>query len=144
MRYRRIETVAYLLALALVGLAVAVAALRSRPAEPGPALAPPPPSPAAATEPARGAELYRAECAACHRPSRPIDGADRYTEPDARAALIDLLLAGAIDGEPGAHPDAGHLGDADVAALAGHFLELWSGGDGPAVTPDQVAARRRC
>lgn len=145
MRTRRIEIVATLLALSLIGLAAGVAALRSRPAEPMPVVAAPEPPkhPAAAqVKPSRGAELYGAECAMCHRPSRAIDGAGRYVEPDSRSALIDLLLTGAVDGEEGAHPDSGHLADADIATLADYLVEHWSGSPAPAFTMQEVAARR--
>ncbi len=145
MRSRQIEVAALLIVLALVALAAGVAALRSRtpadaeiPAAAGRAEP-------AGVEPGRGAAVYRAECAACHPRAAEVAGSARYAAPGGREALIDLLLAGAVAGDEGAHPDFAHLGDADLAALAGHLLVEWAAppGAGSPITSEEIAARRR-
>lgn len=141
MRSQRIAAAVTLVTSLLVAMAIAVAAVRSRAPEAGEGVEPP------AAGASRGAAAFDSVCASCHPAARSIEGAERYAAPGGREALIDLLLAGKIGGEEGAHPDSSSLGDEDLAALANHLLALWagerSGSEGPPpLLPEEIATHR--
>ncbi len=106
-------------------------------------------------DPARGASLYTAHCAACHQATGtglpgafpPLKGNPAVL--DANPALqIDTILHGAhgvpIDGVtyPSAMPPFGpSLSDADIADIANHERTAW-GNQAKQVTADQVKVER--
>ena len=119
--------------------------------------APPPP---AATGPyafnaARGAELYAANCAACHQATGeglpgafpPLKGNAAVLDADPAKQLSTILrgLHGeAINGTTYASPMppfAATLNDADIADIANHERSSW-GNQGKPITADQVKATR--
>jgi cytochrome c6 len=81
---------------------------------------------AQASDPLRGADLYRAHCSACHggngRPQLP--GAPDFTRP---TALLkpDVALLGTIRNGKGAMPGyAGQLRDREILDLVTHLRTL--------------------
>lgn len=94
---------------------------------------------AGAAQPADGKALYAAHCAACHQPDGkglsgvfpPLDGAE-WVNGDER--LVSNILLHGVTGEievmgttyKGAMPAFGHLGDAQLAAVASWVRSQWS------------------
>src|SRR5690606_25127955 len=112
--------------------------------EAAPAAAEPPAVADAAPAAADGAQLYAANCAACHQPNGnglppafPALAGSAVAVGDA-AGLIDVLL----NGRPGtAMASFARLPDAEIAAIATHVRSSW-GNDADAVSADAVAAAR--
>lgn len=98
---------------------------------------------------ALGRSLYAQECGLCHgsdaedraEVGRRSDGIYR-SGPDG-TPLLDFLLHGSADEE---HPPFDHLSDERVAALLAYLLAYGdadvASGARPAITPQDVAARR--
>lgn len=102
-----------------------------------------------------GAQVYTANCVACHQASGKglpgvfpnLDGSD-WVARDPRV-IINILLHG-ITGQMtvngavynGAMPAFGHLSDAELAAVASHVRSAWSN-HLPAITPETVAEIRK-
>jgi mono/diheme cytochrome c family protein len=96
-------------------------------------------APAASGQAADGRALYAAHCAACHQPNGkglagvfpPLDGSE-WVNGDAR--LVSNILLHGVSGEievtgvayRGAMPAFGHLGDAQLAAVASWVRSQWS------------------
>ena len=105
---------------------------------------------------AKGAELYSANCAACHQATGmglpgafpPLKGNSAVLDPDP-AKQIDVVLHGlhgqAIDGTvyPSVMPPfGGSLSDTDIANLINHERTSWGNQSKP-ITADQVKAARK-
>lgn len=93
----------------------------------------------------RGADLYAANCAACHQPTGqgvppafPALAGSELVAGDP-AAVVEVILKG----RPGTAMAAfgGQLSDLDIAAVTTHMRTSW-GNAAEAVAPDQVAAVR--
>jgi len=112
--------------------------------------------PEAAPGGGQGAQLFAANCAACHQAAGtgvpsvfpPLKGDPAVVARDAKPMLLVMLngLQGkAIDGVayPGQMPAfKGQLADPDLAAIATYVRTSW-GNQGAAVTPADVAAARK-
>ncbi|HUF17070.1 MAG TPA: cytochrome c [Thermoanaerobaculia bacterium] len=148
MRYTRLGTATWLIALLLAGFAIAVAFVRS--------------GTSGAPEPVRedtgvfewqdlGARVYAAECASCHPAGRGgaglpplrVHAVDLFLSEGGREYLIDLLLDGVVRSEvDGAielmesHPPFDGQTDAQLAAVLNHMLTSW-GNDGH-LPPDRA------
>jgi mono/diheme cytochrome c family protein len=162
MRYTRIGLASYLLGALLLVAALAVAWVRSTASTPAPRVAPGV-AETGAERRALGASVYAAECASCHgegerrgRSIPPLRGfaVELFASAGGREYLIDLLLdgrvrrieAGRVTFEP-AHPDYGHLGDDEAAALLEHMMRSWGNeellpADASPYAPAEIAARR--
>jgi mono/diheme cytochrome c family protein len=97
------------------------------------------PAVASATDQVDGKQVFSAQCAACHQASGqglpgvfpPLDGSE-WVNGDARV-VANILLHG-INGEltvggttyKGTMPAFGHLGDAELAAVASYVRGAWS------------------
>jgi mono/diheme cytochrome c family protein len=136
MRYTRLGTATWLIAVLLAGFALAVAVVRST--------APSPEPRADGTTEFEwrelGSRLYAAECASCHPAGRgggglpPLRGhaVDLFTSEGGREYLLDLMLDGVVRTEVGgaveliaSHPPFDGLRDAEIAALLNHMLTSW-------------------
>ncbi|MEZ5566048.1 MAG: cytochrome c [Gammaproteobacteria bacterium] len=109
-------------------------------------------SPAASAD---GAQIYAANCVACHQASgKGIPGvfpnldASEWVSGDERI-VINILLHGvigemAVNGAVynGAMPAFGHLSDAELAAVATYIRSTWSNRS-KAITPEQFAEERQ-
>ena len=110
-----------------------------------------------------GAQVYAANCSACHQANGsglanvfpPLAGhaADLYLAEGGRTYLIDVLLYGlqgpiTVNGTPynGLMPAWAQLGDEQIAAVVNHAVAGFESSPPPegfdAITPDEVAARR--
>jgi cytochrome c5 len=158
MRYTRLGTATWLIALLLAGVAIAVAFVRS--------------GTSGVAEPVRGggvfewhdlgARVYAAECSSCHPAGRGGAGlpplrkhaVDLFVSEGGRDYLVDILLEGVVRTEvDGAielvesHPPFDELSDTHLAAVLNHMLTSW-GNDGylppdPILySPENVEARR--
>ncbi|MGL1833117.1 cytochrome c oxidase subunit II [Rhodocyclaceae bacterium SMB388] len=95
---------------------------------------------------ARGAEVYAANCAACHQPAGTgippafpaLDGSALVQGPH------DDLLAVVLKGREGTAmaPFGAQLSDADIAAVTTYLRNGWGNAIGDAVMPDEVAGAR--
>lgn len=109
---------------------------------------------------ATGAELFAANCQACHQASGegapgiapPLTGtlAKRAALPEGRAWLAQTLVSGMTGpitsrGEPynGIMPPFAALPDADLAAVLGHVLGTFNGSNAVPSPEDFAAARAR-
>lgn len=102
------------------------------------------PAVASATGQVDGKQVFSAQCAACHQASGqglpgvfpPLDGSE-WVNGDARI-VANILLHG-INGEltvagttyKGTMPAFGHLGDAELAAVASYVRSSWSNKTAP-------------
>ena len=102
-----------------------------------------------------GAQVYSANCVACHQASGqglpgvfpPLDGS-KWVNGDERV-LANIVLHG-IDGEievagkafKGSMPSFKQLGDAELAAVASYVRSHWSNKSSP-IKPELVAQERR-
>jgi len=95
---------------------------------------------------AKGAEIYAANCVACHQANGKgvpgafpaLDGSKIVTGP--LPAQIALVLAG----KPGtAMPAWKQLSNADIAAVITYTRNSWGNHTGEAVQPAQVVAARK-
>jgi mono/diheme cytochrome c family protein len=113
-----------------------------------------------AAQAATGAELFAANCQACHQASGegapgiapPLTGtlAKRAALPEGRAWLAQTLVSGMTGpitsrGEPynGIMPPFAALPDADLAALLGHVLSKFNDSTASPSPDDFAAARTR-
>lgn len=150
MRVDRVTWASIAVALVLVAVSVAVAAVRSGQRE---AAASAPGAGAvvgAGTAAAEllilGAEVWEAECAACHEAAEVAAAAAALAAtPAGRASLIDFMLDGRARraGEPpgpARHPAYPELTDREIAAVLDHLLT--TAGHPAAYEATEVAARR--
>jgi mono/diheme cytochrome c family protein len=159
MRYTRLGTATWLIALLLAGVDIAVAFVRS--------------GTGGATEPVRdgsgafewqdlGARVYAAECSSCHPAGRGgaglaplrVHAVDLFLSEGGHEYLIDLLLDGVVrtqvDGTielVESHPPYDGLTDARLAAVLNHMLTSWGNDrhlppDRALYVPEDVEARR--
>jgi mono/diheme cytochrome c family protein len=137
-------------ALVLVAVSVAVAAVRSGQREavasaPG-AGAEAGAGTAAAELLALGAEVWEAECAACHEAAEvAAAAAGLAATPAGGASLIDFMLDGRARRAseppgPARHPAYPELTDREIAAVLDHLLT--TAGHPPSYQPADVAPRR--
>lgn len=126
---------------------------------------PPPtaPGPAAAagtgTAPPRavdGRQVFETNCSSCHGPAGaglagaypPLAGnADLAAEPTlpARVALFGMTGEIEVNGQPykGTMPSFGHLGDAEIAAVANYVRSAWGGAAGGSELDAAAVAKLR-
>ncbi len=95
---------------------------------------------------ARGEQVYKGNCAACHQangkgagPIKPLDGAAVVLDPD-HAKQIMVLLNGQNNG---AMPSWKALSDTEIAAVITYTKNNWSNKTGQAVQPSEVVAARK-
>ncbi len=93
---------------------------------------------------ARGAQVYAANCAACHQangkgagPIKPLDGSPVVLDADAAKQLGVLLK-----GQNNAMPAWKHLSDVDIAAVVTFTKNSWGNHTGQRVQPAEVLALR--
>ena len=93
----------------------------------------------------RGAEVYAANCAACHQangkgagPIKPLDGSAIVRDADI-AMFTDVLLKGRLNG---AMPSWASLSDTELAAVMTYAKNTWSNRTGQTVQPKAVMALR--
>jgi mono/diheme cytochrome c family protein len=145
MRVDRVTWASIAAALVLVAVSIAVAAVRSGQRE---AVASAPGAAAAAgtAAAALGAEVWEAECAACHEAAEVTAAAASLAAgPAGGASLIDFMLDGRARraGEPpgpARHPAYPELTDREIAAVLDHLLA--AAGRPAAYEAADVAARR--
>ena len=120
-----------------------------------PAAAPTAPAGPYKYDPARGASLYGANCAACHQPTGaglpgafpPLKGDAAVLNADPAAHLGTILHGahgvpiGGVTYPSPMPPFAGALNDADIADIANYERSSW-GNQGKPVTAEQVKAER--
>jgi cytochrome c oxidase subunit 2 len=95
---------------------------------------------------ARGAKVYAANCAVCHRPDgkgagpiKPLDGSAIVQDAD-KNKQIEVVLAGRLNG---AMPSWKALSDTDLAAVITYTKNNWSNKTGQIVQPADVVAARK-
>ena len=93
----------------------------------------------------RGAKVYAANCAACHRPDgkgagpiKPLDGSEIVLGDPARQ--LQILLNGAANG---AMPAWKQLSDTELAAVITYTKNSWSNKTGKLVQPAEIVASRK-
>jgi cytochrome c oxidase subunit 2 len=94
----------------------------------------------------RGAKVYAANCAVCHRPDgkgagpiKPLDGAAVVLDAD-KAKQIAVLLNGQNNGTM---PSWKTLSDTEIAAVITYTKNNWSNKTGQIVQPAEVVAARK-
>ncbi len=95
---------------------------------------------------ARGAKVYAANCAVCHRPDgkgagpiKPLDGSAIVLDAD-KARQISILLEGA---NKGAMPAWKQLSDTELAAVITYTKNTWGNKTGQLVQPSELVAARK-
>jgi len=93
---------------------------------------------------ARGAQVYAANCAACHQangkgagPIKPLDGSPVVLAAQ-KAEQLKVVLAGRNN----AMPSWKHLSDVDIAAVVTFTKNSWGNHTGQRVQPAEVLALR--
>jgi cytochrome c oxidase subunit 2 len=93
---------------------------------------------------ARGAQVYAANCAACHQPNgkgggpiKPLDGSPVVQDAD-KNKQIDVVLHGRLNGAMPAWQ--GKLSDTEIAAVITYTKNNWSNKTGQLVQPADVVA----
>ena len=94
----------------------------------------------------RGAKVYAANCAVCHKPDgkgagpiKPLDGSAIVQDAD-HAKQIAILLNGANNG---AMPAWKALSDTEIAAVITYTKNNWSNKTGQLVQPAEIVAARK-
>ena len=94
---------------------------------------------------ARGAKVYAANCAVCHKPDgkgagpiKPLDGSAVVLDAD-KTVQIHTVLEGRVDK---GMPSWKALGDTDIAAVITYTKNSWSNHTGQLVQPAEVLAAR--
>ncbi len=95
---------------------------------------------------ARGAKVYAANCAVCHKPDgtgagpiKAVDGSPIVLDAD-KAKQIDVLLNGRLNG---AMPAWKQLSDTEIAAVITYTKNSWSNKTGQIVQPADIVAARK-
>ncbi len=95
---------------------------------------------------ARGAKVYTANCAVCHKadgtgagPIKALDGSAIVTDAD-KAKAIDVVLNGRNNG---AMPAWKALSDTEIAAVVSYTKNNWSNKTGQIVQPADITAARK-
>jgi len=93
----------------------------------------------------RGAKVYAANCAVCHKPDgkgagpiKPLDGSAVVQDAD-KTVQIKTVLEGRVDK---GMPSWKALGDTDLAAVITYTKNSWSNHTGQLVQPAEVVAAR--
>ncbi len=95
---------------------------------------------------ARGAKVYTANCAVCHKadgtgagPIKALDGSALVTDAD-KAKAIDVVLNGRNNG---AMPPWKALNDTEIAAVISYTKNSWSNKTGQVVQPADIKTARK-
>jgi cytochrome c oxidase subunit 2 len=94
----------------------------------------------------RGAQVYAANCAACHQPNgkgagpiKPLDGSAIVLSADKNLQITSVLNGRAN----GAMPAWKQLSDTEIAAVITYTKNNWSNKTGQLVQPADVKAARK-
>ena len=95
---------------------------------------------------ARGAKVYTANCAVCHKPDgsgagpiKPLDKSPIVLDAD-KGKQINIVLHGAANG---AMPPWKSLSDTDIASVITYTKNAWSNKTGQIVQPADIVAARK-
>ena len=95
---------------------------------------------------ARGAKVYTANCAVCHKadgtgagPIKPLDASAIVLDAD-KAKMIDVVLKGRNNG---AMPSWKTLSDTEIAAVISYSKNSWSNKTGQLVQPADIVSARK-